>query len=136
MEPHIQLQIKVYRLKARANLNEKGDWEWFGGFEKGSVEVEGQYIQFLNTETIYTTIEQQMNAPAYALNSSELVTFACMMYGNLWSETDHLPTILWSDTFPHRTNNGQCTYNSAIAFSDSFQINEIHSALFVKTTHF
>ena len=76
-----------------------------------------------------------MNAPGYAFNSSELVTFTCIMYGNLWSETDRLPTILWSDTFLHWTNNGQCTYNAAITFSDFFQINEIHSALFVKTTH-
>lgn len=108
-EPHIRLQLKVYRLKARANPDEKGDWEWFGGFEKGTVEVEGRYIQLLNPETIYTTIEERMNAPGYAFNSSELVAFACMMYGNLRLETDRLPTILWSDTFPHRTNSGQCT---------------------------
>ena len=75
-EPHIQLQLKVYQLKARANPDEKGDWEWFGGFEKGTVEVEGWYIQLLNLETIYTTVEEQMNAPGYAFDSSEL--FALM----------------------------------------------------------
>jgi len=101
MEPHIRLQLKVYRLKERANPDEKGDWEWFGGFEKGTVEVEGQYVQLLNPETIYTTVEERMNAPGYAFNSSELVALACMMYGNLRSETDRLPTISWSDTFPY-----------------------------------
>ena len=85
--------------------------------------MEGRYIQLLNPETIYTTIEERMNAPGYAFNSSELVAFACMMYGNLRLETDRLPTISWSDTFPHRANNGQRTYNSAIALSDSFRIN-------------
>ncbi|KIM71403.1 hypothetical protein PILCRDRAFT_82813, partial [Piloderma croceum F 1598] len=88
-----------------ANPDEKGDWEWFGGFEKGTVEVEGRYIQLFNPETIYTTIEERMNAPRYAFNSTELVAVACMMYGNLQSETNCLPTISWSDTFPHRTNN-------------------------------
>jgi hypothetical protein len=51
--------------------------------------LSSQYIQFLNPETIYTTIEEQMNAPGYALRLSTILytTTAILLTVNIQPQT-------------------------------------------------
>lgn len=105
-EPNIRVTVQICHLRARAIPDDKGDWEWYKGFEKVSLEVEGCWLQLLNPEVIYPSQGQQEALPRYAFNSSELVAIACLLYGKFCSDADRFPSCAWTDRFPYRTQDG------------------------------
>lgn len=112
-EPNVQIRVQVMRLApvTQGDENGDGDWEWTGRFESlmgtnSTCEVEGNWIQLLNPATAPPTRVGNVNLMTYRFLSAETIAVANLLHEKLKSESDRLPTVPWSDTFPYRTRNG------------------------------
>ena len=86
--------------------NDEGDWEWTGQFTRSTCDLEGHSIQLLNPTIIRSTRPGHNQMPTYCFKSSELLAIAALLYSNLNSEINALPSVPWSEMFPYRTPNG------------------------------
>jgi hypothetical protein len=107
-EPNIQITVRITRLAQRATPNDDGDWEWFGSFEKATIDVEGRWLQLLDPAVIRLSRDEVI-IPGYGFHSAELVAIATLLYGNFRSDLDRFPSVPWTDNFPYRLQNGVLT---------------------------
>jgi hypothetical protein len=107
-EPNIQITIRITHLAQRPTPNDDGDWEWFGSFEKATIDVEGRWLQLLNPAVIRHSRDEVI-IPGYGFHSAELVAIATLLYGNFRSDLDRFPSVPWTDNFPYRLQNGVLT---------------------------
>ena len=70
-EPNIRITVRITRLSQRANPNDDGDWEWFGSFEKTTMDVEGRWLQL--------HFRDEVIVPGYGFHSAELVAVASLL---------------------------------------------------------
>lgn len=104
-EPNIQLTTWIMQLVGLFG-NDEGDWEWTGQFTRSTCDLEGHSIQLLNPTIIRSTRPGHNQMPTYCFKSSELLAIAALLYSNLNSEINALPSVPWSEMFPYRTPNG------------------------------
>jgi hypothetical protein len=113
-EPNVRVRVQVMSIApvAEGSENEDGDWEWTGHFEKltgqnSICEIDGRWIQLLNPAAVPPTRHGNKALNTYRFNSAEMVAVASILYDKLRNDTDRLPSIGWTTSFPYRTRNGK-----------------------------
>lgn len=105
-EPNVRIIVRITSLSSREDVDNMGDWGWFGQFEKSTFEVEGRWIQPLDPSIINSS-RHGPTVPGYTFKTSELVEITIQLYGNSRHELDCLHSVSQSDTFPYRLYNGK-----------------------------
>jgi hypothetical protein len=106
-EPNIRLTTRIMHL-ATLSGHDQGDWEWTGQFKRSTCDLEGRSIQLLDPTIIRSTRPGRDQMPTYGFQSAELIAIAAVLYGNVRSEIDTLPSVPWCEIFPYRTPDGKC----------------------------
>jgi hypothetical protein len=113
-EPNVGLRVQVMSIApvAQGSKNEDGgDWEWTGHFEKlagstSTCEISGHRLQLLNPAILSPTCPGNKSPKTYRFSSVETVAIAKLLHEKLRNESDRLPTVPWTTSFPYRTQNG------------------------------
>jgi hypothetical protein len=88
--------------------HDKGDWEWTGQFKRSTCDLEDRSIQLLDPTILYSTHAGRDQMPTYGFQSAEMTAISVVLYGNIRSEIDSLPSVPWCKMFPYRMPNGRC----------------------------
>lgn len=112
-DPNVRTTARIMCLSSRSGTPDNdGEWEWFGPFEKTTIEVEGRWLQPLNPAIIRSTRtgSDDVAVPGYAFDSGNLIDIATTLYGNLKKDLDRMPSVPWSESFPYRLPNGVASF--------------------------
>jgi hypothetical protein len=88
--------------------HDKGDWEWTGQFKRSTCDLEECSIQLLDPTILYSTHAGRDQMPTYGFQSAEMTAISVVLYGNIRSKIDSLPSVPWCKMFPYRMPNGRC----------------------------
>jgi hypothetical protein len=95
-KPNVRVTVCITRVSQRETPDGDGGWEWFGSFEKTTMDVEGRWLQLLDPAVIQQSCDELI-IPGYGFHSAELVAITSLLYGNLRSDLDRFPSALWTD---------------------------------------
>ena len=113
-EPNVRVKVQIISIApvVEGSENEDGDWEWTGHFEKlsgqnSTCEIDGRWIELLNPAAVPPTRLGNKAKTTYRFNSAETVAVTSLLYQKLQNDTDRLPNIGWTTSFPYRTWKGK-----------------------------
>ena len=100
-KPNVQVTVKVLSLKPSNDEDSQGDWHWFVGFEKSTIELPGQSLQLINPDVLPPMPLKNCLVPGFVFQTSELITIGSAQYLRHADELDCLLSVSWTDTFPY-----------------------------------
>lgn len=116
-EHNVRLRAQIMKIKPIDNSDSGGDdeeqWEWTGSYETltgqtSSRELDGRFVETINPSTAFSTQPGRQDDQTYRIASSTLRFVASMLFERVRenSETNQLPTVTLSQTFPYRSAKG------------------------------
>ena len=113
-KPNVRVMVKVLSLKPSNDEDSQGDWHWFVGFEKSTIELPGQSLQLINPDVLPLAPSKNHLIPGFVFQTSELIAIGSAQYSKHADKLDCLLSVSWTDTFPYhgRYSSSFCPYHN------------------------